>query len=468
MSIDFLTFLSQYGPTILVVVGVLYLLIDLERNRRERREDRRKQEKSEQSKENLATERRRLAEVNIRVDHKLVLTLPSDEASKEKPFTIFSMPLKNIGDGPVDILASLTASRIMSSKYKVGMGLRNRDVEWEDHEPHFWNGDPAGLFTGTSTTRTMVSSGDEFLRLAAKEYGTLRRIDAVNNKPLLIKRQPIYMLYRVFLVARGYPLGEILRQLGGGPPDPLQNVDKLQLEFRTLAQPNYGRWQAVQQALLNLSRLAFKVGSDEEDALGLLATPDGWRFFLLHHQDFIGPINLAGGKTTTMNAVAQGLWENFYPKKVLPDDFGSDPAYRQAKQYCQEQLAPMLARWRTLKQTIQECHEFDPVKGYPPSAFAAEPAVKAHPPEGYPVRIHTDPFYRERWLKLVREGYLMSRPFAHEPHGRVFGREQGTDSVIFDVHDIPADPRVLEPFVMRTHYFLETLSLEVSNPQTYL
>lgn len=124
-------------------------------------------------------------------------------------------------------------------------------------------------------------------------------------------------MYKVFMVARGYPLGEILRQLGGGPPEPATNVRRELLQFQTLAQPNYRRWQLVQQAMINLNRLVVRIATYEEpppapaapaqtaptaaeaaaatamrleriaDPLGLITEPDAWRIFLLHHWELI-------------------------------------------------------------------------------------------------------------------------------------------------------------------------------------
>jgi hypothetical protein len=455
---------------------------------------------------NLATEQRRVAEVNVRLRKSLLLTAPAtdiEKAENETPFTIFSLSLKNDGDGPVDILASLTASRIMSSHYRSGMGLHNRDVEWEDHQPFFWNQAAATrkagiekdgegetpLFTGISTTRTMVAAGDEFTRLAPHEIGTLRRIDGVNDPIQLVSRAPVYMLYRVFLVARGYPLGEILRQQGAVPPELLQSVNRQLLNFQTVAQPNYASWSKVQEALLNLSRMAFKVASGEQDALGKLAYPDAFRFFLLRHKEFTGQIGLVDGEKKTMNEVASQFWEflsQFYPKYQLPKNFGadeSDQAYQQAQKKCQEWLKPMLKSWESLNEDIKQCREY-PTKGYPPDLFrGALLCPDGCPDEGYCVRVHTDPVYHSLWLTLLDEGYLLSKPFpltlnqdsngakklakaklsraSKKPEVPTAGKELGG-------YDMPADPRVLEPFVMRVHYFQATLNVDPELQHLYL
>lgn len=132
----------------------------------------------------------------------------------------------------------------------------------------------------------MLARPTHYIRLAAHERGALRRIDAVNDVNIFSREAPLHLMYRVFIVMRGYSLGEILCQLGGGPLDPLQNVDLNQVQFRALAQPNYTRWQAVQRALLHLNRLAFRLATNEHDPLGKLTEQDAWRFFLLHHEEF--------------------------------------------------------------------------------------------------------------------------------------------------------------------------------------
>jgi hypothetical protein len=123
------------------------------------------------------------------------------------PFVFSNIKIKNVGDGPVDIVASLMSARIVSGKYHIGAGLRGRNPGLDDFESLFWNhANPQGLFTGISTTQDMTIGPDYFLRLAPHEDGVLSRIDAVNNIPLLISRSPLYTIYRLFLVTRSYPL----------------------------------------------------------------------------------------------------------------------------------------------------------------------------------------------------------------------------------------------------------------------
>ncbi len=185
---------------------------------------------------------------------------------------------------------SRISARVLSNSHKPGIGLRSRDVEWDDYKQYFWtHSDPESPFAGVSTTKNMLARPNHYIRLAAHEHGALRRIDAINNVKAFTQEAPLHVMFRVFIVMRGYPLGEILRQLGGGPPDPLQNVDLNQVQFRALAQPNYTRWQAVQRALLHLNGLAFRLAASEDDPLGYLTDQDAWRFFLLHHTEFASP-----------------------------------------------------------------------------------------------------------------------------------------------------------------------------------
>lgn len=468
---EILNFLDANTQVVVIVFAIAALLFEIINIRREQRkfiveltrvhQDNLRLQletlKEKREEDTLGIEERRLSEVNVDLDSQLLLTDPSEEYSQETPFVICNISLENIGDGPVDVLAALASSRIMNSKYKYGIGLRSRDVAWNDFETHFWNHtNPEGLFTGTSTTRDMVTSEDDFIRLAAHEKGAVRRIDAVNNVALLKQRTPVYMVYRVFLVARGYPLGEVLRQLGAAPPKLLESTDEQQLQFRSLAQPNYGRWRGVQLALLNLSHIAFKVASNDKDPLEYMAEPDGWRFFLLHHQEFTMPMNTPSGRLT-VDAIAEMFWEKFYPDRILPPNFGADPIYEQAREFCTTYLKDMLMSWNTLRQTIASCQNYDPDHPYLHDdlieRIRPEDDGKQPPNEGYPMRIHCDNFYRKRWLNLMREGYLISRPFAHQTIG---------GKPVYTVEDIPDDPRLLEPFVMRTHYVFNTLDLDKS------
>jgi hypothetical protein len=472
---------------IVVFSTALFLYFDYRSDRRARREEQRKQD-------NLGLERRRLTEVNIKLQHELRVTSPrevedstvditrGDAASYkgENPFAVFHLPLHNIGDGPVDILGMLVSGRVLSTIAAPTVGRRSRDVQWNDYQQSYWDDEQCdGLFCGISTTKHLVSSRDYFVRLAANEEIALRRIDAVNNVSLLRQTLGRYgeinLMYRAFLVARGYPLGEILRQLGGGPPDPLLNLKKELLEFQTLAQPNYFRWRELQLALLNLNQFAFRlaVSSEKEhDPLGKIALPDAWRFFLLHHWEFASGI--AGAperlqkmrKERQMNAGAESfvpslaienamayLKENEqYPDLQLPDNWKQDDEQRRkfvrVRDHCRGMLAPMVESWERLRETIERSQRYA-TERYSSNEFQRNREAPQHcPDEGYPRRIHMDADYYERWFALLREGYMISRPFPPTRKGLRFMKAvRYRDSV-------PDDPRVLEAFVMRTHYFL--------------
>jgi hypothetical protein len=177
------------------------------------------------------------------------------------------------------------------------------------------------------------------------------------------------------------------------------------------------------------------------------------------------------GAVATMERVAQGFWDKFYPSHILPADFGRDSTYAEAQRWCRNYLTPVTENWNKLLNVIQESRDYVNQK-YLPTAFTADEAgVAAYPLEGYPVRVHTDPFYRKRWLWYMNEGYLFSRPFPRAERLSQFSRSgipivhkvhrdlYAEDELLYDKHDIPPDPRVLEPFVMRLHYFLKPLDV---------
>jgi hypothetical protein len=305
----------------------------------------------------------------------------------------------------------------------------------------------------------------------------MRRIDAVVGMDTLREVKTIHVMYRVFAVARGYALGEILRQLGGGPPDPATNVRQELLQFQRLAQPNFRRWSAVQKALINLNRFAFRLAlfaidrpaeSEElhaEDPLGALVTPDAWRLFLLHHWEFIddgpseapkglpaeylkAPYKLPDGALERASKIA----EKAFPNRRLPDTWDDEirQQIRTAHTQCAHELAPLVVAWDRLLKAIKRCEE---------NKFSGRHIPKNCPNEGYPRMIHgvkEYKEYKERWFALMREGYLVSKPFQRSRINIGFIHTGGRHRHL-SMADIPEDPRVLEPFVMRTYYFLDTL-----------
>lgn len=510
--------LVQNNGALTIAIASLIVLGALVEFRRQERAERR-------ARDNFSIERRRLTEVNVRVDYDLEISplQPSSPPVDKAAFMSLRLPIENIGDGPIDLLAVLVAGRVLSAEYKPGLGTRSRDVEWRDFQPLYWN-DPQDdqLFTGLSTTKNAITTPRDFMRLASRERGVLRRIDAVNNVRALVAREDVLIRHRVFVVARGYPLGEILRQLGGGPPDPTVNVEQGNLQFQTLATPLYHRWQTVQEAILNINRFVFRIAiydpSEPEisgDPLGLIAEPDAWRIFLLYHWEFVdeqstaprdyhrGPASRRGNKDTSNSKAGLTNWsaiiaeltdevKELYPDLVLHPGWQRDTARWQAAQkLCRAKLGRFIQRWMHMRTAIELC------QAYRTHQEPNSKHVRKHKyvDEGYPALIFQSPYYadnftaaykgamqrycdeargeplaepldepdldyRERWFALMQEGYLISKPF----HGQVklfgvnlFWRRRTYSSD----RDIPADPRTLEPFLMRTH----SLMTSVPTPQ---
>lgn len=115
----------------------------------------------------------------------------------------------------------------------------------------------------------------------------------------------------------------------------------------------------------------------------------------------------------------------------------------------------MVDEWSRLKETIDASAEFSPTVGYSDTQIPDKlPLPPDCPLEGYPVRIHQDPWYHKRWLELPEEGYLVSRPFARE---KKHTSRRSHANKVYEPYTIPGDPRVLEPYVMRIHYFLRSV-----------
>jgi hypothetical protein len=441
----------------------------------------------QRSRDTFTIERRRITEVNLKVNYQLQIAPSQQTTLGDHAFMVLRLLLENSGDGPVDILGMLASARFLSGDYKQGTGNRGRDVEWGDYEPFYWDQQNLGestLICGISTTKHIVSSGDDYIRLAAKETASLRRIDAVNNIEKMYEKQHATVLYRVFTVTRGYPLGEILRQLGGGPPDPSINVAPEQLQFQSLAQPDYYRWRTVQEALINLNRFVFRLAlyqghyEDSRDPLGFLANPNAWRIFLLHHWEFVDEATAAPAKfqsrrqnrdmvnfTRLIEDVSREI-AGIYPDLVLPENWNpQDDRFIQATSICRKKLSHMVDRWVELRQVIEIC------SAYPTTPQKSE----SYADVGYAALIHHAPYfkeklknkldYQERWLALMREGYLVSRPF--RMRRRIAGLPLLWRRHRYGARDIPADPRSLEPYVIRTHYFLTSVAFPKKNEHNW-
>jgi hypothetical protein len=489
-------------PWLIILGCVVYFFFSW---RKEVRETRSKEAEERRSDQILSMQRIRLTETNLKTKHQLELL----DAGVAAPMASFNLTLSNIGDGPIDILCALMCGRMLDLRFRPGIGTHGRNVEWDDHRPYYWNDrDSTGLFTGLSTTKSMIAAPDQYLRLAPGAKGVLRRKDAVRPVQSAHANKTISLKYQGFVVARGYPLGEIWRQLGGRPPDLIESLDLARLQFRAIARPDLHRWRCVQEALFNLNRLVFRLalegsalakggntaGVDQnilaaqhatpdadaaakqaaeaegvqlaQDPLGLLMTPDAWRLFLLHHMEFVDLRDHPGDEndpareavkgsadlqdvTTLMERLTQDIKKQYLPNLIVPDDFATNSAYIDARATCYRQLKHVVDSWSRLTQVIAHCRDFRIISASSGSATGRPAERGTAAVDGYVHLIKTDPAHQNLWLAYLREGYLVSKPFPRK----------GKSNDFYDAEDIPEDPRDLEPYVMLT------LSLDTTMPQ---
>ena len=165
------------------------------------------------------------------------------------------LTLENIGEATVDILACLTAARELV-RMGADVAAEGRDAQWDDLARHYWDAPPDDFSPGLSTTKHIVYAPDALARIKARSRKVLARVDQVSDF-----EGEKYLLYRVFLAARP--------------------------SSRTI--PDLENWNALQRALLNVNAPAFREASAEEDPLGLLANPDGWRIWLHHYDGLADP-----------------------------------------------------------------------------------------------------------------------------------------------------------------------------------
>lgn len=479
----------EQNPTISLIVTILLAtLLGVGWIIAQRRAEAKQHAQDRHDDQIMAMQRIRLTETNPTTRHRLKVL----NATSKTPVASLELELANRGDGPIDILCALVAGRMLDTDDGRELGTRGRNVEWDDHTRFYWNDeDASGLFSGISTVKSMMSSADQYLRLAPKAAGVLRRKDAV-RKSRIPATEEVSLKYQGFVVARGYPLGEIWSQLGGRPPDLRKTVDLARLQFRAIARPNLYRWRCVQEALLNLNRLVFrlavegtvyqqrlKAGDSEEkanrtartmatDPLGLLMTPDAWRLFLLHHMEFVNtnayPYKDKGkvrckpyashlDVTAMMDVATSEVKRDYLSNLVIHDTFATSDAerarYLQAREHCAEQLRDVVASWQRLVALIEACQQYR-THGYSDlKAPALTPADDNEgdnarwpqgrwPQDGYPVRIHADAEHRDLWLAYLEEGYIVSKPFPRK------GRKEDE----YDADDIPDDPRDLEPYTI--------------------
>lgn len=175
---------------------------------------------------------------------------PTPAALPGKRVLRLDVTLENVGEGTVDILACLVAARELEHQGEE-VAAEGRDTQWDDLTRHYWNAGDDSISAGLSTTKHIVYAQDALARIKPHSRKTLSRIDQVRDF-----EGEIYLLYRVFVAARR------------------SSRSVVDLEG----------WTALQRALLNVNAPAFRESSGEEDPLGLVAMPDGWRLFL-HHFD---------------------------------------------------------------------------------------------------------------------------------------------------------------------------------------
>ncbi|MGZ3675182.1 MAG: hypothetical protein ACXVCO_12820 [Ktedonobacterales bacterium] len=182
---------------------------------------------------------------------------PSPAPEPGKRVLRLDLTLENVGEGSVDMLACLVAAReLVYQGYDVVE--RGRDVQWDDLTTHYWDGDENCISPGLSTTKHIVFAQDALARIKAHSRKTLARIDQVRERDA---DQDIYLLYRAFVAARSSS----------------RAVEDVQA------------WATLQRALLNVNAPAFREAAAEQDPLGLVASADGWRLFLHHHQRLADP-----------------------------------------------------------------------------------------------------------------------------------------------------------------------------------
>ena len=149
--------------------------------------------------------------------------------------------------------------------------------------------------------------------------------------------------------------------------------------------------------------------------------------------------------TALMDETTRIIAEQYFPDLIVPDNFATDTQisnrYADARNLCYDALRSVVTSWTSLATAIDEAKVYR-TNGYAgrftPLPTAEQKHYEITPDDGYPVRIHTDKAYRDRWLFYLQEGYLISKPFPR----------QGMGSDEYDAQDIPDDPRDLEPFVV--------------------
>jgi len=222
-------------------------------------------------------------------------------------FLIFQLEVENIGDGPVDVWACLVAARELNAgDHRESWG---GNIEWNDLDPYYFDTHKPEWeeLAGISNTRHLVYSQDDYIALDPKEHDSLTRIDRID--PV---RRHVTLLYRAFLVGRGY---------GGN--------DRGRAVRDVLA------WQRLQQALFNISGPSFRIMFNEADPLDIVADRDGFPCFVLYHMGFIDDNRDQIGWTNVdwVNSLLEGEW-------------GMKHDFPEALQLVEEKLAIYKTKWQ--------------------------------------------------------------------------------------------------------------------------
>jgi hypothetical protein len=182
---------------------------------------------------------------------------PTSMPEPGKRILRLDLTLENVGEGSVDVLACLVAARTLE---RAGDDViaGGRDVQWSDLTTHYWEAGDHCLSPGLSTHKHIVYAQDALARVKAHSRKTLARIDQIHERA---PDEEIYLLYRTFVAARR--------------------------SSRSAA--DVQAWAALQQALLNVNAPAFREAAHEQDPLGMVASPDGWRLFLHHYARLADP-----------------------------------------------------------------------------------------------------------------------------------------------------------------------------------
>ena len=180
---------------------------------------------------------------------------PSPAPLPGKRVLRLDLALENVGEGTVDVLACLVAARELERQGEEVLE-EGRDAQWDDLTRYYWDAPDESFSPGLSTTKHIVYAPDALARIKAHGRKTLARIDQVRDF-----EGEVYLLYRAFVAAR--------RSASG--------VEDVQ------------SWAALQRALLNVNAPAFREAAGEQDPLGRVASPDGWRLFLHHFERLTDP-----------------------------------------------------------------------------------------------------------------------------------------------------------------------------------